>query len=517
MISDKETCSIPLPFVSVIELICQQAKMQRTKTALQCDDTSLEWEELGASIERLASGFSYLGIRRGDRIATLMPNKIHHVVAMLAALRCGAVIVPLSGMLSPSALASLLQDASPKFSLIGKDQALLYEATRREAPAVSQYPYSVINDLSDLLALPTHNKSKNGAISPDDDFSIIYSSGTTGIPKGIVHSQLARLNFALGLAIEFRINNQSHALISTPLCSNASLMMLLPTLVVGGTVSLMPAFDAGTLLKVIEDRKCTHTMMVPLMFATVFEHADYRPNRLSSMVLMVSAGSPLKQELKQRIVSDCTDKLSELYGLTEGFSTTLKPDMVVERIDSVGNATFGNDIRIIDDAGTELGYGNNGEIVGRGPSMMSRYFNKPQLTMDAQWTNPDGLIFIRSGDIGHLDSDGYLTIVDRKKDMILSGGLNVYPSDIEAVLSTHPQIADVAVIGMQDEKWGEVPYALAITKPNSNIEADQLAQWANARLGKAQRLKHCKIVEAFPRNALGKVLKSELRKLYGGL
>ena len=216
--------------------------------------------------------------------------------------------------------------------------------------------------------------------------------------------------------------------------------------------------------------------------------------------------------LRERFVARAGPCLMELYGVTEGVGTTIKPLETLRKPGSVGLPAFGTELKIVADDGREVPNGEVGEIVGRTSAVMRGYHNRPEADRDATWWAPDGLPYLRTGDMGRLDADGYLYIVDRKKDMILSGGLNVYPSDIESIVQGHSAVRDASVVGLPHEKWGEVPVAFVVARKDSALDPDALLAWCNERLSKHQRLHRIVVVEGdLPRNALGKVLKNELR------
>ncbi|REJ64601.1 MAG: long-chain fatty acid--CoA ligase, partial [Proteobacteria bacterium] len=230
----------------------------------------------------------------------------------------------------------------------------------------------------------------------------------------------------------------------------------------------------------------------------------------------MSCGSPLREPLKRELFSYFSCGVIELYGLTEGIITTLEPEDAEGRWSSVGRPLIGTDIEIIGNDDQIVEQGEAGEIVSRGRIAMPGYWNRPEADQEATWIDGQGKVWLRSGDIGYIDSDGYLYIVDRKKDMILSGGQNIYPQDLEAVIATHEGVFDVAVVGMSSVKWGETPVALLVQQPNICLDPTQVKDWANGQLGKQQRLADVILVDALPRNPNGKILKRELREAYRG-
>jgi acyl-CoA synthetase (AMP-forming)/AMP-acid ligase II len=256
--------------------------------------------------------------------------------------------------------------------------------------------------------------------------------------------------------------------------------------------------------------------MVPLQFQLVLEHPQFRQFDVRSMRCPCTVGSPMLPAMKQRVAREFGGGLIELYGLTEGIITTLDPEDLGAHSASVGKPVPGTDLRIVGEDGRELPAGEAGEIVGWSRFVMSGYHNRPEATAEAVWLDESGRPWLRTGDIGRIDEDGFLHLVDRKKDMILSGGQNIYPADIEAVLKAHDAVFDCAVIGIPHEKWGETPLGLVMLRAgHAALAADSLRDWANARLGRQQRLARVEFVAELPRNPNGKLLKRELRRLYG--
>jgi acyl-CoA synthetase (AMP-forming)/AMP-acid ligase II len=288
---------------------------------------------------------------------------------------------------------------------------------------------------------------------------------------------------------------------------------MLSTLLNGGTLHVHRHFDARLFLDTVQRERITHTAMVPVQYQRVVETMRDGRWDVSSMQAMMSCGSPLHATLRQEIFERFPCGIIELYGLTEGVITTLEPEDAPGRWTSVGRPLIGTDIRIVDEDGRELPAGEAGEIVSRGRITMPGYFNRDEATAEATWTDETGFRWLRTGDVGRVDEQGFLYIVDRKKDMILSGGQNIYPADIEAVMRTHPVVADIAVIGVPSERWGETPLAVVVPSPGAMPTApDELVAWTNERVGRQQRISAVVYVEDLPRNPNGKILKRELRR-----
>ncbi len=508
------------PFVSITDAIASHAKWRGDRTALVCGDRRLTWREFNQAIDRVANGLIKGGLNKGDKVSVLMLNTIEMLEIMMGTIKAGGVIVPLSVMLTPESLARMINDSDSRFIFAGSAFAPLVDFIRSELSNISSESLFVVGDETggwtgyqrwrdDSADTPPQVR-----LTPDDDFNLIYSSGTTGTPKGIAHTHYARQQSAYILAIEFRFDLNSIAVVTTPLFANGTWIMMLPSLTIGSTLVVMPQFDPKKFLETVERERCTHTFMVPTQYIAVLGVPEFDNYDLGSMRTLLSAGAPLRVETKEEMLLKFGGNIFELYGLTEGIATTLKPEEMEGKIASVGTPVFGGDIRIIDDAGRELPSGEAGEIVGYSSALMRGYYKKPEETAAAIWKDEAGRTYLRTGDVGKFDEDGFLYILDRKKDMILSGGVNVFPKDIEEIMARHPDVADVAVIGVPHEKWGETPLAIVIKKADSPLIAEELLRWANERLAKHQRITGVEFLDDLPRNALGKVLKKELRELY---
>jgi acyl-CoA synthetase (AMP-forming)/AMP-acid ligase II len=275
---------------------------------------------------------------------------------------------------------------------------------------------------------------------------------------------------------------------------------------------VLPEFSPGLFLETVVREKITHTFMVPTQFIVTLAEPGLDDHDFSGLESVLVAGSPLRPDTKAEVLARLTPNLTELYGFSEGAATMIKPHQHALKPGSVGTPVLGFDIRIIDDEGNEVPAGQAGEIASYGGGLMSEYHGRPDETEAIIWRDPAGRSFLLSGDIGKLDEDGFLYILDRKKDMIISGGFNVFPADIESIVGEHADVLDVTVIGVPHEKWGESALALVIPKPGETPDAGDILDWSNQRLAKHQRLIGVEFREEFPRNALGKVLKRLLRE-----
>jgi long-chain acyl-CoA synthetase len=506
------------PASTLSEAIAAHAAQRPAHLALVCGDRRITWAELDDRVTRVARALVALGVSKGDKVAVLAPNCVQAVEILFGTMRAGAVAVPLPVLAHPDHLAQLIDDSDARvlFVVPLRDGAL-----PPTAKAVSVRPGGpkvvVLSDAQgqyeDLLAQASA-ECRLEPVSMTDDCNIIYSSGTTGVPKGIVHTHASRAMFTYGLRMMFRIDGGTITVVTTPLYTNGTWMTLLPTVAAGGTTVVMAEFSALALLDLVERERCTHTFMVPTQLGLVLAEPSFDARDLSSLRIVVSAAAPLRVDTKREILRRMTRGLMELYGMTEGVGTVLLPEDMDAKLASVGRPIPGTEIRIVDDDGRELPAGQVGEIVGLSPGVMRGYYKKPKESEALMWRDPSGRPFVRTGDIGRVDADGFVYVLDRKKDMILTGGVNVYASDIEEAFARHPDVADVAAIAVPDDKWGETPLVLVVPRPDREVDAEALRTWANERLGKHQRASRVVLRESLPRNALGKVLKRELREAY---
>jgi acyl-CoA synthetase (AMP-forming)/AMP-acid ligase II len=504
------------------DILALHGKWRRAKPAVISAAGELSWGEFASAVNRVANGLAQLGVRAEDRVGLVMANGVETVEAIFGVLRCGAVAVPINLSVSDDALEAMLADAGVSAVIATDDQRarlaprLPRLTTLLPGAAICAGVGGASAPWLDFAALTAGQSElwRGAAPSPSAASNIIYSSGTTGQPKGIVHTHERRLAWAYDLAIALRYHGGARTLATLGLYSNISWAAMLATFLAGGTLVLHKGFDAGAALRAIETHRITHTAMVPLQYQRLVEHPSFRRADKTSMQAMMSCGSPLPVALKEALFAAFACGVIELYGLTEGLITTLDPEEAAGRMASVGKPLLGTDIRLIDEEGRAVAAGEAGEIVGRGRITMPGYWNRPEATAEATWTDENGEAWLRTGDVGRLDEEGFLYIVDRKKDMILSGGQNIYPADIEAVLLQHEAVSECAVIGVAHPNWGETPLAVVVAR--QACEAEVLKAWVNARVGRQQRVCAVAFREALPRNANGKILKRDLRREFAG-
>ena len=490
------------------------------REAVVCGHSRVTWRDFNVGLNRVANGLTAMGVGRGDNVAVVMHNSIEILVVLYGTIKAGACVVPISALLAPDQILGLIEDSDASILFADSATKDLVVPIHDQMTTVRENGLFAFGFEADGWRNFAEWYRAQSEVEPrvdyrmDDPINIIYSSGTTGLPKGIVQTHRARQHFAWSNAIEMKFSRDSRALVTTSLYSNGTWLMVLPVLFVGGTLHIMEAFNPEEFLGAVEREKITHTFMVPTQYIVTLEHQGFNAFDLSSLQVMLSAGSPLRIDTKKDIIARMGAGMYELYGFSEGAATIIKPEHTERKWGSVGTPVIGFDIRIIDGDDNELPFGETGEIVSYGAGIMSEYHKNEKATSDIVWHDARGRTFLRSGDIGRFDEEGYLYILDRKKDMIISGGFNVFPADIEGVIGEHEDVLDVTVIGIPHEKWGETPLAFVIPKSGAVFDADAIKAWANERLAKPQRIAVIEIRYDFPRNALGKVIKRELRAPY---
>lgn len=502
--------TLETPFSLLPELIARHAEERAGHPALIQDGREVSYREFNRQLDRVAAALQRDGLKAGDSIAICGSNSIPYATLYLGALRAGVVVAPLAPSSTATGLMTMIRDSAAR--LVFVDQAVGEAlATVNASEQVRLLSMDDSHPEQGFSAWLDDGKPAPVSITADMAFNIIYSSGTTGEPKGIVQSHGMRWSH-IQRGLVFGYGPDCVTLISTPLYSNTTLVSFLPTLGLGGTVVLMAKFDGAAYLKLAEQHRVTHTMLVPVQYQRLMAREDFDKFDLSNFAMKFSTSAPFHAELKADILARWPGGLIEFYGMTEGGgSCMLAAHQFPDKLHTVGKPLENHDIRVIDEEGRELPPGSVGEVVGHSPAMMTGYLNKPEKTAEAEWYDAEGKRFIRTGDVGRFDDEGFLTLMDRRKDMIITGGFNIYPSDLEMELRKHPDLQDVTVIGVQSRSWGETPVGYAVPRPGASVDADAICAWFNQRVGKTQRLNRLILTDELPRSAIGKVLKRELR------
>jgi long-chain acyl-CoA synthetase len=506
-------------FRDLASLVQEHARRAPRAPAVRCGDDAIDYATFDTFIDRVAATLQRDGLRPCDVIAICATASIEYLALFIGALRAGVAVAPLAPGSTPAQLAAMAADAGARIAFLDDAVAAALAAGGSALPAeVAEVRLGAGEDAPRARRwaqwlMPAGARPQPVAIDPDWPFNLIYSSGTTGTPKGIVQPHAMRWAH-IRRAVQSGYAGDSVTLIATPLYSNTTLVSVIPTLAYGGCIVLMPKFDAGAYLALAQRHRATHTMLVPVQYQRLMARADFASFDLSSFRFKFCTSAPFHAELKADVLARWPGALVEYYGMTEGGGTCiLQAHLHPTKLHTVGQPAEGHEIRLIDEDGREVPAGASGEVVGRSPGMMTGYHKQPDRTAEAEWHDAHGQRYIRTGDVGRFDDDGFLILHDRRKDMIISGGFNIYPSDLEAVLRRHPDVLDAAVFGIASAQWGETPVACVVARPGARPE--QVLEWANAQVGRIQRLAGIRFVAELPRSAIGKVLKRELREQWG--
>ncbi len=504
-------------FGLVADMIRLHAECDPRHPALVDARRTLDYGELDALMDRIAAALQRDGAEPRQRIAVCASASVEYAAVFLGALRAGVVVAPLAPGETAKSLAGMLADSGAKLLFVDADTGASFPAAvEPDVPRIALDGSTAGRPFESWLA-PEGALPAPVSPEPEWPFNIIYSSGTTGAPKGIVQPHAMRWAQVRRGGGAYGYGPDTVTLLATPLYSNTTLVVFLPTLAWGGAVVLMAKFNAAEYLRLAEAHRVTHTMLVPVQYQRLMALPGFGRFDLSSFRMKFCTSAPFAAGLKADVLARWPGGLVEFYGMTEGGgSCALAAHLHPDKLHTVGQPMEGHDIRLIDDAGREVGPGGTGEVVGRSGSMMLGYHGQPAKTREAEWTSPEGERFIRTGDVGRFDEQGFLSLLDRKKDMVISGGFNIYPSDLEAVLREHAAVADAAVVGVPSEQWGETPVAFVVRREGTGESEAGLLHWFNQRIGKTQRLAALHFVGELPRSAIGKVLKRELRERHAG-
>lgn len=483
------------------------------KPALICDGEAISYLTLDHRVRRLATGLKrHLSIGRGDRVAFLGANCPEMIILVFACARLGAMVVPLNWRLAPPEHAYILNHCGAAALVCEPEFATGAEAFHDAVPTlrlVTTGPATDDRPSFDFLCAADVDESGNPHVGTETPLLVVYTSGTTGRPKGAVLSQGALFWNAINSTHMHDLTSADRILTSAPLFHVGGLnIQTLPALHAGATVTLHRRFDPGAVLSAIAADKPSLTVLVPAQMQALIDHPDWVHADLSSL-RMVTTGSTIVPQGLIHAFHDRGVPVIQVYGTTETgpIAAYLRVDQARDHVGSTGLPAIHCDLKVVDEDDAEVPAGEPGEVLVRGPNVMTEYWNDRAATEAAL---SDG--WFRTGDIGHFDEAGFLSIDDRKKDVIISGGENIYSAELEAVLAEDSRITEAAVVGRADARWGEVPVAV-IVSADSTLDATAIIGLFEDRLARFKHPKDVQFVDALPRNAMGKIEKFALREL----
>ncbi|HVL84899.1 MAG TPA: long-chain-fatty-acid--CoA ligase [Pseudonocardia sp.] len=488
-------------------------------SAVTFGDRSWTWAELAGRVRRNAAAQRAAGLVPGDRVAVLDLNHPSCLELTLACAQVGTANAVVNFRLAPAEIVYVINDARARILFVGPEFAAAVAQVRDGIPTVEQV-VQVGGDGDEYEAwLAAHEPDPAvHAASPDDCFVQLYTSGTTGFPKGAMLTHRALMAHSANVVADFELSRDARVQVAMPLFHVGGTSYALLAVYCGAQMHVLRVPDPAAVVDMIERERITHTFLVPALLAVIVQLPDVTQRDFSSLVALSYGASPMPLPVLRACLKLFPGVMHQVYGMTEqcGVVSSLGPEdhadpAAEHRLISAGRPIHGVEIEIRDPAtGDPLPAGEPGEIWVRSAQLMGGYWGKPDATAAA--VTEDG--WLRSGDGGHRDADGYVYVTDRIKDLIISGGENIYPAEIERVLAEHPSVADVAVIGVPDERWGEVPKAVVVAAGGATVDADALIAHCREHLASFKCPKSVDVLDELPRNPTGKILKKDLRAPY---
>ena len=470
-----------------------------------------QWDQ---NANRKAHALSKLGIRKGDHVATMFLNGNEVLETYLALMKLGAVIVPLNVRLAARELHYILDHSEATSLIISGEFVAPIRAIMGDLPKVERYVLSGEEPVPDMIWLEEISRGESDLdptveIEERDIICMLYTAGTTGRPKGVLLSHHNCLWSAANIALDCDLEPEYRVLLVFPLFHAAAFMILISNVFVGCTNVTMRSFDPRRVMEIVQEERINRMTFPPTVWNFILQLPDLDTYDTSSVRSLSAGAEPVPLETKRRLLEVFPHAgLGESYGMTESTATitTLKPEDSLRKLASAGKPFTNVEICVADDLGCDVARGEVGEILVRGPNVAAGYFKDPQATAEtfrAGW--------LHTGDLGRLDEEGFLYIVDRKKDMIISGGENIIPREIEEVLYTHPKVLEAAVIGLPDREWGERVHAVVALKEGTTMTESEVIDFCKANIASFKKPRSVTFVERLPRSAAGKVLKHQLR------
>jgi acyl-CoA synthetase (AMP-forming)/AMP-acid ligase II len=511
-------------FINISALICPE------RAAIVFEGERYTFSQLNDRVNCLANALLNLGVSKGDRVAMLQVNCNQHVEAYFAVAKLGAIYVPLNFRAKAEEVTYMLNSSEAKILLVGGRYIDLVNSIKPSLPSVQHF-ISVENKhdgmlyYADMLASASDEEVVT-EIDDNDTTMLVYTAGTTGFPKGVMLSHNSFAVYVLENVTPADPELEERNILTVPLYHVAGIQAMMAAIYGGRTLVMERQFDAREWMELVEKEKANRAMMVPTMLKQLLEHPDFSKHDLSSLKVITYGAAPMPLEVIKRAL-DVFPGVSFInaFGQTETASTitTLSPEdhiisgseeereRKLKRLSSIGKPMSDVEMKVVNEEGSELPPGEVGEIVARGPRVMTGYWKDEEKTKKT--VDQDG--WVHTGDVGYVDEDGYFYLAGRATDMIIRGGENIAPEEVEAVLHSHPKIEEAAVIGIPDEEWGEQPRAIVVLKPGDTTTAEEIMEYCRERMASFKRPRSVVFVDELPRNPMGKVLKRVLRDQYG--
>ena len=475
----------------------------------------LSYRALNGRVNRLARSLQTLGLRQGDRISVLAYNGLEYVETIFAAAKLGLILVPLNWRLAPAELAFILSDSTTETLLFDSEFAKTAETLRGQTPlrrfvafGEKEIPGATAYEKA-LSSEEDGEPTPDGPVDLDRPHIIMYTAGTTGRPKGAVLSQGASFWNAVNMSLCVDLTSRDRTLTVLPMFHIGGIgLYTLPTLFQGGTVVIQRTFDPKMTIRLIKEERIDVFFGVPAIFLFLIQDPAFKSGGMARLRSVMSGGAPLPVSLVHQY-KEAGIILQQGFGMSEAAPgiAALDRDRAVAKAGSIGRALFSMEVRVVDSQNRDLPPNREGELLIRGPNVMQKYWNRPEATAEAF---TDG--WLHTGDLARMDEEGDLYIVDRKKDMFISGGENIYPAEVENVIYELSQVGEAAVIGVKDPKWGEVGRAIVVLKAGQKLTEAEILDYLKGKLAKFKVPRSVVFVDQLPRNAAGKVLKNILRE-----
>ncbi len=499
------------------------------RVAISFEGKKYTFIEFSERVNRLAKSLLDLGVSKGDRVAFLQVNCNQLVEAYFAAANIGAIYIPVNFRAKAQELIHMLNDAEASVLFLGERytdlvKSLIDNLADKPTLISLENKHSDMLYYEDLISSPLL-EDVSVELNPDEATVLLYTAGTTGLPKGVLLPHNSFTIYVLENVNPADPEIQETILLSVPLYHVAGIQAMFASIYGGRTIVMERQFQAEEWMELVEAEKVSRAMMVPTMLKQVIDHPDFTKRDLSSLKVITYGAAPMPILVIRKAVALFPGvSFINAFGQTETASTITmlgpedhiiegsdeEKDRKLKRLSSIGRALSDVDIKVVDTNGRELLPGKMGEIVARGARVMNEYWKGEK--QDKQITDKDG--WVHTGDIGYMDEDGYFYLAGRSNDMIIRGGENISPVEVEAVLHSHPKIEDAAVIGIPDEEWGEEPLAVAVLKHGKSSSPDEIIEYCRSRMASYKRPRGVVFVNELPRNSMGKILRKELREKY---